>query len=57
MQDIRAALTAAHPADFGIIRSYIRWLMIRRKVTDRFYAPVHFAKPQHELIHWIGRGY
>lgn len=55
-EQIRAALTEAHPHDFAMIRSYIRWLLIRRRVTDRFYTPVHYAKPQHELWHWIGKG-
>ena len=54
---IRAALIESHPSDLNIIRSYVKWLLIRRRVTDRFYQPMHFVRPQHELVHWVGKGY
>lgn len=55
MHEIRIALAESHPADFNIIRTYIKWLAIRRRVTDTFYARAHWARRNHNLVHWVGR--
>lgn len=55
MQDeIRRALIEVHSDDLPMIRSYVRWVRIRRKVTDRFYFKAHWIAAPVRRFHWVG---
>lgn len=54
IEEIRAALLLANPEDLEMFRRYLTWMMIRRKITDRFYFKAHWVNPVGK-VHWIGR--
>lgn len=41
---IAKAIAESHPNDLTIIKHYITWVKLRRKVNDAFYRPVHWVK-------------
>jgi hypothetical protein len=58
VEEIYAALLLAKPGDLAEVRKYIKWIMIRRQVNDRFYFSAHWVtRPNHPGArpHWVGR--
>lgn len=57
--EIRRALIDVHNDDLRVIRQYVAWIRIRRKVTDLFYFNAHWVKPEPvqvavQRFHWVG---
>lgn len=50
--DIAAALASSHPADLALIRRYVEWIKIRRRVNSRFYFQAHWVTGIR--VHWVG---
>jgi len=57
--EIRRALIEVHDDDLKVIRQYISWVRIRRRITDRFYTKYHWVGPSSgrapaPAFHWVG---
>lgn len=50
--EIRAALLLANPDDLELFERYLKWMLIRRQVNNRFYFRAHWIAPARRY-HWL----
>lgn len=53
IEEIRAALLLATPNDLDMYLRYLQWMMVRRKINDRFFFRAHWIQGPKKVYHWL----
>jgi hypothetical protein len=57
-EQIFLALMQSDPNDLPVIRRYVAWVRLRRRIHDLFYTSHQWVLPDHieeNKYHWVGR--